>query len=73
MVQCRKLCTNHYDKLVRWGDPLQILDTKESNSKQSKHHSTPKIKKVLQDILKQTMKNTIRPNKKEIVLGQILE
>jgi len=73
MVQCRKLCTNHYDKLVRWGDPLQILDTKESNSKQSKHHNTPKIKKVLQDTLKQTMKNTPRPNKKEIVLGQILE
>ena len=73
IVQCKKLCTNHYDKLVRWGDPLQILNSKESKIKQPNHHSTPKIKKVLQDILKQTMKNTTRPNKKEIVLGQILE
>ena len=57
IVQCRKLCTNHYDKLIRWGDPLQILNSKESTLKQSKHHNTPKIKKVLQDIPKQTMKN----------------
>jgi hypothetical protein len=73
MVRSRKLCTNHYDKLVRWGDPLQIINPKESTQKQSKPHNTHKIKKVFQDILKQTMKNTTRPNKKEMVIGQILD
>ena len=39
----------------------------------SDHHSTPKMIKVFQDILKQTRKNTSRPNKKEIEIGEILQ
>ena len=39
----------------------------------SEHHSTPEMKKVFQDILKQTRKNMGRPNIPEKTIGKILE
>ena len=39
----------------------------------SEHHSTPEMKKVFQDILKQTRKNMGRPNIPEKAIGKILE